>query len=174
MSDIENSSQPVKRGRWRFTLRELLLAIVALSAIFALIAQSRRFSQTPFFDSFDGNQALTDACRKLSLAYDPGAQGRSTSLHTRAAVRSLDIEIRSPPPSKSGQVITGLRREIESALTKHDCHIYGRGWSGDLDLSDIDDFHFDYTRGSTHGDIYVSSFAGSGKSWKITILIHEL
>jgi hypothetical protein len=159
--------------RFRFTLREALLATVAICAVLALIRQSATFSATPFFENFDDRTTLDEACRKLNLSFRQSGRSASSGGGGDDASKRFKIYVTIPDASEAGQLVTELQSQVESQLLQHGCAIYGHGHSGNSSSNNVSDFHFKYRRGPTRGIIEVSSFVGSDKYWQIRIYMQE-
>ncbi len=67
------------RSRWQFTLRELLLFMLAFCLLMALIVSSRPLHPTPFFNAFVGENIVKAACDRQGLEFHfPGGPQSSS------------------------------------------------------------------------------------------------
>src|SRR5262245_3660590 len=123
-----------RRSSWRFTLRELLLAFVALCAVLTLAIKSIPFKTTPFFDSFQQrdrqSNAIRAVCKRLQLPYDSAGGNGSFSRNRNSAVSETVLTLRSPHPSNHFRILTELRKEIAAVLEIHGCQLQSQGVTG--------------------------------------------
>jgi hypothetical protein len=173
--NTEEQPPPKSFGRkwWQFTLREWFFFIIAASAVLALISQHRPFHITPFFDSFEDQKLIRAACNRLQLNCVIRSHGGGFHLGPNTAVRRTESTFETPAPADRHRVIGELRKEIERALIHHGCNIHGRGYSGDIKKNELSEFHFDYERGNSQGDIYVESDTDGNNWWSVKIMMHE-
>jgi hypothetical protein len=174
MTSTEPSeSQPCRRALWQFSLREVMILTIAVAAVLALAVQSRPFHQTEFFDSFNETLLFQTVCARLNLPAEIPASGGGHSVGSNKAVRDYQLHINAPPTKDAGRVVAELRKEVEALLNRQGCDIHGRGTVGEPENNQLSAFQFDYVRGSTEGDIYVTSHRADDDRWELRILIHE-
>ena len=67
------------RARWQFTLRELLLFMLAFCLLMALIMSSRPLHPTPFYNAFVGETIVKAACDRQGLKFYNSGGPQSSS-----------------------------------------------------------------------------------------------
>ncbi len=167
---------PPFRPRWyQFTLREMLLAALAMCLLCGLFAGERHSSTTSFFDSFERTGAqgkvVAAACARASLKSHVLGGPSCGSGRETGAVYDCEVVLDSPPLAQSRKVVAALEQEIERLLREDGCEMRGRGGCS------YDGFMLEYRKGPTEGDIYVHTLQATEgdppKFWRLSILIHE-
>jgi hypothetical protein len=187
---MEESSSTAPPRRWyQFSLREILLATVALSAVLALIVNNPPFAPTDFFESFDAGQLIN----RLNSQHKLGLASASTSGSTfRADGRSnRSFEYSTPTPDDNTicqQLMPSLYDEIKQQLADTGCRIEGRSIEGiphgqlrspsTLDdqrdaYDQIREFSFTYQSGAVRGKIQVWALEGPKGETRLRIETDE-
>lgn len=117
--------------RWRFSLREAVLAITAIAAVLGLIVSHRRdrrpFTPSSFHASLDVDHLLETLSKSLGtnhrVKFGEGDPVRSP----HGAHYHREIQITSPQWPHRHNVMVGLRVAIEDSLSENGCTVhYGR------------------------------------------------
>src|SRR5688572_7498644 len=91
-----------KRKIWQFTLREMLLAVIAICAILALVGKSRTFRPTPFYHAFDRDEMFDSLTKSTGMQFHAGPSDAPFSTGSEYAIREFRISMESPAPADAG------------------------------------------------------------------------
>jgi hypothetical protein len=164
--DMEKSpSSPPPRGWYQFSLREILLATVAISAVLTIVVKHRPFAPTDFFDELNEGHVLNVVAKRLNLGLATPASSGSISRGGPRAHRSFEHTIGTPDYSTvCQQLMPPLHDDIEKLILDSGCKIDGRSttgvrttnWrQGDPLYKELTEFSFDYWSGNVRGKIKV-------------------
>jgi hypothetical protein len=159
------------RSWLRFSLRELLIGIVAVGAITALVAKSisDSFSTTSFYDSFDGRVLLEAAAKRSGMKLNVHDWHGTGERYDDFAIAECAATFTVPGTQQRGHFLVTLEAELMDRLEQDGHRVSGRGSS----TSNMRDFVLRYTGDSACGTIVVYSLAGSDDEWKVAIVVHE-
>lgn len=166
--------------RWfRFSLRELLIATVAIAAVAALFVKNRPYQPTPFLQNFDARALLTTLGKENGLAVEPIAYAGGNSLGPgRQTLEQELVYHRVTAEELRGSVMPAFRARVEKLLGSSGCEIEGRGASGKLEdasqrWSKVREFSFDYRYGETRGVFRAYVFESPTGNTEVLVLIDE-
>ena len=168
-----------EKSRFNFTLRELLLAMVAVGALLALAVKSyeraQPFVTTGFYQLLDGAKSQTIVAasgQRLGVNVKSLGAGASESSGGKSASRELRLTIRAPL-EYPGLLLGELQRESQQMLEQDECSVLSSGGASEGTKRNITQFSFDYEKGATRGHVFVHRVPTSEDSWQLFILIHE-
>jgi hypothetical protein len=141
---------------WRFSLRELLLAMTAVGALVALAVKSYPSSPTPFFHQFNPEVELRAVFQELGVKLGSGGGGSGGSWGGGSGRKRWDFASHQTD-RPLGQIGYEYSKRVEAALQRHGCKVTGRHWDGDIRLRSLTGFAFSYRRGATQGE-FVAEF----------------
>lgn len=181
---MEATSTSLVRRRWyQFSLREILLATVAISAVLANIVNYRSFAPTEFFEKFDEHRMLRDLNRKHRLGISISSNDGATFRGDRQSFRSYRCSISPSDYRKTcRQLMPQLHAAVEQLLADTDCQIYGHTTQGTLltytrpsepRYQEITEFSFNYKSGNVRGKIKVSALEGPDGETQLRIETDE-
>lgn len=170
---------PAKKSRFNFTLRESLLAMVAIGALLALAVNSYEKSQpfvpTALFESLDTAKAksiVAAIARQLEVEINQVGAGAGESTGGNSANREIRLNVGMPSDAYS-EVVGGLRTEIEKMLADDGCTIVSSGGASEGKRENVTQFSFDYEKDNTRGHLFVHRVPTSSGTLILFILIHE-
>jgi hypothetical protein len=169
--DNDSSETPGGRQRWyQFSLREILLATVAISAVLTIIVKNRPFTPTEFFDEFNEAHVLNGVAQRLNLGLNTPASSGSISRGGPRANRSFQHTISTPDyGTVCQQLMLPIYDDIEQQILDSGCKIDGRSttgvrtanWrQGDPLYQELNEFSFGYNSGNVRGKIKVWALEG--------------
>ncbi len=170
------------RQYWQFTLRELLLFMLACVLLMALFVSNRPLAVTRFFSSLYGmpDDLVKTACGRLGLqATTSGLTGaRSASSAMAGFGRESEeylLKVESPPAIQRCRVIDAVQAEIERRLQEEGCVITGKITSAPPRNGPMGAGHafLNYEHGKTNGTVRLHSVLGNGESWTLVLLVDE-
>jgi hypothetical protein len=182
MHDVPPLRAPTPPRRWlRFSLREILLATVAICAVVAVFARHGPYRPTQFFLTLDEQRLLRSIDK--GFAVGRGIAGQSGEIVTGPgqSTRSLDWTFTAPSYDiLCKQVMPPLRAKIQRLLVDSNCEITGRSLAGEgvipspppggSTLEIVREFSFTYKVGRTRGVIRVWAMEmGEGKTRLIMV-----
>lgn len=139
-------------GWARFSLREILIAVVAICALLALYMSRTGSVPTPFLASLDVDVLLEAIYADEGLGFfaysGSGGSGASRDHASRESV--ITVKPQSAAEFQSRAMPEFLER-VESELRSSGCRITGRGKSGSEGYAELHSFAFRYARGRVRG-----------------------
>ena len=160
-------------GRWRFSIRELLLLTAAVAAFLAwaglVFQRSRPYEPTRIPDLVGNFQDVRAICQSLghdASSYTVGGGGGSNPHET---TRTHDIAIDLPANLRSA-FMSAYREHMRTVLEKEADSVYGAGTTSGY--GGLSAFEFEYAKASTQGHVIVRSVSGE-KGLTLLVLIHE-
>ena len=173
------NAAPASTSPFKFTLRELLLAMVAIGALLALAVKSyekaQPFVPTGLFESLDTSKAKTIVAaigRQLEVEMDQIGAGEGESSGGNSASREIRLNIRMPSETFA-EIVGGLQAEIEKMLVEDGCAIVSSGGASEGGKTNLTQFSFDYEKENTRGHVFVHRVPASSGTLNLYILIHE-
>jgi len=172
-------SSPPARRRFQFSLRELLIATVAIAAVAALFVKNRPYQPTPFLQNFDGRALLTALGKENGLAAEPISYAGGNSLGPgRQTLEQEFVYHRVTAQQLREKVMPAFRARVEMLLDKSGCEIEGRGASGKLEdasqrWAKVREFSFDYRYGETRGVFRAYVFESPTLNTEVLVLVDE-
>lgn len=172
---MDTDTDTPRRSRFRFSLREAMIAIVAICAVVALFMKSRPHSPTDFLLTIDERTLITQSCRAANLALQFGG----TSVGVRGASnggssRESSLMLQSPPiEAFEAQVMPELQKRTEQLLRKAGCEIMDHAQGGTKEFERLQQFSFRYRQGVTRGVVRVFSFEYPSGEVRVMFLIDE-
>lgn len=171
---MENSPQP--RGRFaRFSIRELLLATVAIAAVVAVFVQRRPFDQHAMLQSFDPRAVIQKTCGDLGLVADVPASSHSSGVVFDGGYH-VEAESDLAKPSYTDiktKLMPELRKRIEQQIEDDGGEIVGHSTGGSEDQSELARFSFEYRRGRVRGITRAYVFEDPSGTSKLLVLLDE-
>ncbi len=168
MHDLSQTSaaipapQKPKLWFWQFRLREVLLAMVAISAVIAVVVNNMRSSQpSPIYGAVRVTHLIPQIVSHhgLTSASTSGGTGEVDGVFTS----SQDYVI---PGSFRAQIKSALRTMIQEKIAEYGGHEEGTASAGDT-------ITLQYTCGRRTGVIYVAFFSISPEKWRINSVVVE-
>ncbi|WP_425396243.1 hypothetical protein [Aeoliella sp.] len=166
-----------KTHRWlpRFTIRELLLAMVAVGAVVALFAQRQPFGRHKMLQSLDPYSTVVKICS------DVGVKVQNTSSQQASGVvfgGGYCVESDSEYSElgyadATTKVMPKLLGHIRDAIESDDGEIVGSGISGSTDESVVSRFSLQYRRGQIRGVARAYAFELPEGGTRILVLMDE-
>lgn len=146
----------------RFTLRESLLATLALAALLGWWVNMPRWDQknTQFYQTFNASAELKSE----------GVQLPMLSMSRGGGV--CEVEARIDNNDDPRAVVSALRKRMEAAL-KSEAGVKMLG-GGHGSHSGYPNFEFKYRKDAIAGVLVCRTFATSQDRWTLYILIHEV
>lgn len=164
---------PPRRSFWRFSLRELLLLMLAIGAFLgwgrATYQRYKPFVPTPFFTKLDLNGDIILIRQQLG---EPTARWSSSSGSGQGNPSRYERDYRFGfplPAAKANAFIDKLRQRIVDQLDAHDCRVQGRGGGT---TSGMEEFHLRYTRDVVEGSLRVILIP-SGDEARLLVFVEE-
>ena len=157
----------------QFSLREIMIAMVAISAVVALIVNNRPFRVSPFHASVDVDQLLSASARSLGSELRAGEETAGASASPDGRHEDHQIVFHSPSVKQRGKFMAELMLVVESSLSENGCIIHGRARSGDFDSNNLNEFRITYRCGKTRGSFYAYSHPAGDHSWRLLVIRHE-
>lgn len=171
---MENTPKPTG---WlpRFTLRELLLATVAIAAVVALFVQRRPFDQHAMLQSLDPHALVTQICSEQGIELQNTSSQHASGVvfgggyYLESDTEFSELSFADAKTKVMPKVLANLREAIES----DGGDITGHGVAGSDDQSEVTSFWFQYRRGPIRGVSrgYVFELPSGGS--RILILMDE-
>ena len=138
--------------RLRFSLREILLAMVAICALVALYVGPVRSIPTPFLSGLDVDGALEAIYRDEELGFPAKSVGTSEGFSDLYAQQFSSLTLESPTQLEvRARILPRLHDEIETDLNAAGCEIIGRGKIIVNNREELQGFTFRYSHGDTRG-----------------------
>ena len=164
------------RRRWyQFSIREMLIATVAVAAMTALFVENRPYSPTIFLQNLDERSLLTQCCADLGVTLgsivEEGVKNRVWGGHgnhnATLTISEPDIDVLQT------EVMQALRSSVEELLADSNCVITGRTTVATTGDERLVEFHFRYHRGSVQGVIRVISLEQPEDESRLRFLTDE-
>jgi hypothetical protein len=169
--------------RWRFTLREMLLALLAIGLAVAWLMDRKpwreHFTGSDFLIAFRDTNLVDPICERLGAKQASprwGGFGGSGVYDVAEYEASCYLET---PNVRPGAVVRELSKEVEKMLAEHGCTQIARGVTEVKYTSgakEVPDFRYEYSHGSVRGHLYVYALApeqGAPDSWRLVMIAHE-
>ncbi len=170
---------PINTSRFNFTLRESLLAMVAIGALLALAVKSyekaQPFVPTGLFESLDAAKVKTIVAaigRQLEVEMDQTGAGEGESSGGNSASREIRLNVRVPSETFA-EIVVGLQAEIKKMLSEDGCRIVSSGGASAGGKTNLTQFSFDYEKENTRGHVFAHRVPTSSGTLNLYILIHE-
>ena len=166
---MNDMPQP-RRSLWRFSLREMLLLMVAIGAVLALWLHQRPLRPTNFYRRFD-------LVSSLDAFYRPGQVVPSVSgirqTHSGSPQRVADRHelVLSGTPGACSQLTAHFLKLCEAELAREKCTIEFRGLIGDE--SAPGGFVLLYRQNQTRGSFCVYTAAAGDDAIKLQVMRTE-
>jgi hypothetical protein len=161
------------RSSWRFSMREMLLAMTALAAILALAIQSRSwFGPTPFFDRFSPFQVARLALADEGVKVDTisGDRGTETVGRVSRLIFAFTIDAGEVSPERA---MNAFRARVEQEIQDSGGSITGQRYIGPSADDGLQRFCFLYEDHWREGEIIAYLVPGKPGEFKVTGMIHE-
>lgn len=159
--------------RWRFSLREVVLAITAIAAVLGLIVSHRPFTPSSFHASLDVDHLLETLSKSLGtnhrVKFGEGDPVRSP----HGAHYHREIQITSPQTPHRHLVMVDLRVATEDSLSENGCTVHYRRFSYDPNTKQLESVSFRYRYDKMCGFIYARSLPETGGTWNLLIVGEE-
>jgi hypothetical protein len=142
---------PAQRRRtpWRFSLRELLLAMTAVAALLALAVKSYPSPPTTFFRQFDSQASLQTLCNDLGIDMPSVRMSAGSSLGPGGGRRHWHVwSCQKQHPF--AEISLEFAKRVKAEIVRHGCKITGSSLGSTS-------FGYSYQRGGTKGE-FVADF----------------
>lgn len=149
-----------------------MFGVTATSAVLALwVVQSRRYTTTPFIQSFDALQVVRTigTNRGFDVRVLSTNGGRSQTMVP--ATRAMRYRLESAPATQS-LIVNDMKAAILEQLIKLGANIQSNGNSTGVAIGGPE-FVIEYSLGEAQGFVGVYSLTDGTESWKLLILVHE-
>ncbi|WP_442483489.1 hypothetical protein [Aeoliella sp. SH292] len=163
------------KNLFRFTIRELLIATVAVAALVALFVQRRPFDDHTMLQSFEPHQMLTKVCNDLGIPYAMASSGHSSGVVFDGGYR-IEAEIDLSKPTYDDvrtKLMPELMKRFKRAIEEDGATIVGEGKNGSPKFDEISHFSFEYRRGPVRGITRAYTFENPDGTPKVFILMDE-
>ena len=160
------------RGRWQFSLRELLLAALAFALAMALVSTSRPSVGTPFFRSFSALTAVQSVCKSLGINARCDRSSVTVSGNPGDKTREVAMEMEPPRPADLCRLLAGLQSEIKRELSDRQCTVVNRGHPSLGPIGGVK--YIDYEYGSTDGEVQIVIIVRADDRWGAIVRVQEL
>ncbi len=186
--------EPVERrpSRWRFTIREAVLALVAVGLLAVLVMEHQPWTKAFWSECFlgssflreltesteSGEAVVTRICNRLvskgKAECETGGYGGGVGQDNMAHL-SASFRLRTPGV-RPAIVVGEFHREVEKKLAKHGFSSVAKHPTYDRD--DNLGFHVRYKKGRIRGFLYVYPFASDGfdpekDTWRMEVVVVE-
>jgi hypothetical protein len=160
---------------FRFTIRELLIATVAVAAIAALYVKKLPLDDHTMLQSFEPNSALVKLCNDLGIPYEMASSGHSSGVVFDGGYRiESEIDLRKPTYDEvRKKLMPELMNRFKRAIEEDGATIVGEGKSGSPKFDEISRFKFEYRRGPVRGITRAYTFENPDGTPKLFILMDE-
>lgn len=149
-----------------------MLVVTATSAVLALwVVQSRRYTTTPFIQSFDPLQVVrtVGTTRGFDVRVLSTDSGRPQTIVP--ATRTMRYRLESAPATQT-LIVNDMRAAILQQLSELGANIRSNGNSTGVAVGGPE-FSIEYSLGETQGFVGVYSLTDGTESWKLLTLVHE-
>lgn len=161
-------------ARFRFSIRELLLAMVAVSAVVALFVKNRPYSPTEFIQQFDERAIVQAICKDKNIKCDIGGSSSSEGAIPGGSHRTASLYFRQPPPIEFESIVMpAMLARVESLLEDLGCEIDGRSKGGTTDFKQLQEFGFRYRQGNVRGVLRVYAIPYPENQVRLMVWIDE-
>lgn len=152
----------------QFSVREVLLAIVAIAAILALIVSHLPYSPSAFITNLNEEAILEKVCSDLKIPLVSEGNGGGHSRDTDSIQRESLLTFTDPDVIEFySSIMPALHDHIEKLLLDQGASIHERSLVGRLKS-----FGFGYQLGNSHGEIRVYCF-GQGEKVELLMFAEE-
>ena len=170
-----NQARELRRRWWRFSLRELLLVMLAVAGFLgwgALLYESyQRFEPTPFYlESMDWREAVAAALEEVGEKSPPSSDFASTQIWGRSADQCTMAYRFRLDSAKNVAFYQALRSRIRGRMTAAGCVL---GGSAESNSGASQAMAVTYRLGSNAGAVNVSYFPSDGSHARVVISMHE-
>ena len=173
MCDMDNAPHP-RRSPWRFSLRELLLLMLAIAAFLgwgrAIYQRYKPFVPTPFASKLDLHADIHAIRQQLG---EPPRSWGSSSASGGGGGRHYHRDYRYGFPLQAAHAATFmemLQRRIAEQLRVGGCKVLGSGHGSSGDLRH---FRMHYVRDVTEGSVRVVLITGETKRANLLVFVEE-
>lgn len=161
-------------NRFRFSIRELLIAMVAVSAVVALFMKNRPYSPTQFIQQFDGRVMVQAICKDKKISCDIGGSSSGAGAIPGGSHRTASLYFGQPPPQEFESVVMpALLARIEGLLEESGCKIDDRSKGGTTNYEKLQQFGFRYHQGNVRGVLRIYAIPYPEDQVRLLILIDE-
>ena len=160
---------------FRFSIREILFAMVTIAAIIALFVQSLPSESTDLPKNLNPKVLAENAAAEYGMKFKYVGGGHGGGKHDSGVRYQRTATIQSPQFDESGKLLAGIRKKVESEIRGAGCTVVGGGYSG-VNENDITQFSVTYERGKTRGEVFVRAnrpVSAEDKHWEIWMLSYE-
>lgn len=171
--------EPDPKPRFNYTLRESLIAMVAIAALLALAVKSyenaQPFVSTGFFNSLDTPKArtiVTTIGRDLDIKTDQLGAGAGESSGGDSASRDIRLTVGVPPELHS-KFVVALQEQMQRMLTEDECIIVSSAGASNGGMDDVTQFSFTYEKDDTRGHVFVHRVPAESDALSLFMLLHE-
>jgi hypothetical protein len=163
------------KNLFRFTIRELLLATVAVAAVAALYVKKVPLDDHAMLQAFEPNRVLTKVCNDLGIRYEMASSAHSSSVVFDGGYRTeAEIDLREPTyDDVRKKLMPELMRRFKHAIEEDGATIVGEGKSGSPNFQEISRFKFEYRRGPVRGITRAYTFENPDGTPKVFIMMDE-
>ena len=159
---------------YQFSLREMLIAVVAIGAVAALFVKNRPYAPTAFITALDERAMLEEVCDDSGILLHIGSMSRSYGMHGGGGqYRETSLVINEPARRQfQKSVLPDFRNRIEKVLQDSGCTIESRSQGGP-DQTELQEFSFKYRFGTGRGVVRAYSLERSDPGLRLLIVADE-
>ena len=174
---MSDSASPKKW--WQFSLRELLILMVAVAAVVALFVQNRPRRPTSFYDNFNPQAELESIGSSQSLPVDISGSSQNSGGGPNSAQLEASFYLRSPSLDElQSKIMTEWRSRIFAKLQQQGCDPVGNSQSGKRDrgseeFDSLSSFGLRYRKGATRGILRIYALRQSESQSRVLVLLDE-
>jgi hypothetical protein len=169
-----DQASPPRRSSWRFSLRELLLLMLAIAAFLGwgrVVYQQRAkpFSATPFLRQFDLHGELMAIREELkdNASYWHSGSGSGGSSDGEGTERSYHYSFALKPANRNA-LMTRLKQRLHNTLIASDCECYDVDGSAGTNPT----YNLRYQRDNVRGSVRAFLF-DEGEKVRLFVFVEE-
>lgn len=174
-----NPTQP-SRPWLQFSIREVLIAMVAVGAVAALFVKNRPYGQSSFLNKFDAAAQMKQICTDKKVPVDVGAAsyGSGTVFGGGYQVEA-DMSLRAPTLDEfEQQVMPEWYQRVQSQLDAEGCEVLGESRGGETipgtnKFRRVSQFGYRYRQGTAHGVLRVYALPYPEGQVRVLVLLDE-
>lgn len=169
---MENS--PQSRGRFaRFSIRELLLATVAIAAMVAVFVQRRPFDQHAMLQSFDPKRWVLKTCQDLELPASIPSSGTSSGSSPGGYYIEADLYLQQLSyEDTTRKLMPELQQRMGKLIDEQGGEDRGRSVTGSRE-NGMSRFSFHYQRAGIRGIVRFFAMQNPDGSPRLLMLLDE-
>ena len=168
-----NDTSPV-RSRWRFSLRELLLVVVAVAAVLGWLRATfwrEPFRSTPLATTLDLGKEIDDARVESGETTWSGLTGGASDRGNAQTVEK-SLHFRFPLAAKHlDPFAERLTHRLKNRIGESGCEVHSVSVSSSGD--DLHEVHYGYRQGATVGSVRIVVLHDGDQQGRVLFYLHE-